>query len=99
MSNTDNTLPEELQKEIELLSDKAGMEAYGKEYNPNYALNGAYCQGYESGYIAGATEYAPYKVRCEKALQYIGDMHSSGCIELNNYHINEIQKLLDGKHR
>lgn len=84
MSNTDNTLPEELQKEIE----QQAQDIYGEGCN--------HFQVSRKAHIAGATEYAPYKERCEKALQYIGEMHSSGCIELNNYHINEIKSFLDG---
>lgn len=60
MSNTDNTLPEELQKEI----DDAACEKTMKMPSNN-SFDIGYSQGYESGYIAGATEYAHWKIAFE----------------------------------
>lgn len=61
MSNTDNTLPEELQKQIEHEADK--LYPFDKsKFQPKVYTNGDKADFESQAYIAGATEYAHWKV-------------------------------------
>jgi hypothetical protein len=48
------------------------------------------------GYIAGATEYAPYKVKHEQAADFLVAVLASGCINSGSKFYNEIKSFLDG---
>lgn len=99
MSNTDNTLPEELQNKIETVAEAAANvfeDRIAKIRIDGHIGLSTVVDAYEEGYIAGATEYAPYKVRCEKALNHIIKMQHAGTVELRNEIINEIKSFLDG---
>jgi hypothetical protein len=56
----------------------------------------AYRTGLKDGYIAGATEYAPYKVKHEQAADFLVAVLASGCINSGSKFYNEIKSFLDG---
>ncbi len=89
MSNTDNTLPEELNEDI-----KQKAEAY-------IMRSKHFGEGRES-YIAGATEYAQYKVKYEQArgmfkrILAFENSNFDNELTIGPYLINEIKSFLDG---
>jgi hypothetical protein len=83
-----NTLPEKLQKEI---------QSKALEYRGD--MHCVSCDGEESGYIAGATEYAQYKVLHEQArdiLQsFVTDLELDNTVSASIY--REIKQFLETK--
>lgn len=95
MSKTDNNLPEELKATIKDAAETyAGLKVWIDKDGMDPQLFYEYIA--TQSHIAGATEYAQYKVRCEKALNRIIQMQLAGTVELRNEIINEIKSFLDG---
>lgn len=95
MSNTDNTLPKELKAQLEQAA-KAHSDKWWEFHRRDKGLHQRTTCRY--AYIAGATEYAPYKVKLDhaiKLLQTVKGFHETGLLP-DRFIYNEIKSFLDG---
>lgn len=93
-------LPEELKAEIKSKAHRSAdaEEKRLKQKNYTYDRMVTRVNGYLCGHIAGATEYAHYKVKLGtaiKLLQTVKGFHESGLLP-DRFIYNEIKSFLDG---
>lgn len=97
MNNTDNTLPEELRAKIK----SASIKQYPGPSDRGDSEKLLKVMAKRVGYIAGATEYAPYKVKYEQAriiLKDLLDTFEAGAWPdvPSKAFITEVKSFLDG---
>jgi hypothetical protein len=85
VASTNNTLPAEVLEEI--LKNAPAFQANDTDFS----------KGKRHGYIAGATEYAQWKVKYDLAKDYLKELIEECHWQLPEDYINDIKTFLDGK--